>query len=167
MQVNPWFTISLLSFVVIESISVSTWSSYGIAITVITLLFASLFFGFFILFFLSSAIGSSIDDWVKDIERGGGITAPGLYFTWLYENNRREWAVWETIISVISSLFFGSFLLYGVFAYDILLPAYFIGTGFLTVIAICWFEGYWKPKTRKSPIEVPESIKAEWADKRL
>ena len=167
MRVNPWFTVSLLFLIVIESISVLSWSSYGIAITVITLLFASLFFGFFFFFFLSSTIGSSIDDWIKDIERGEGIVAPGLYLTWLYENDRRKWAVWETIISAISSLFFGSLLFYGAFAYDILLPAYFIGVGFLVVLAVCWFEAYWKPRTRKLPTEIPESVKAEWTDKRL
>jgi len=90
-----------------------------------------------------------------------------MFTVWLYENKRREWAAWGTIISVIFTFVIGSLLLYGEFTGESFLSGYIIGLAFLALVAVSWFEGYWKPRTRKSPIKIPERVEAEWADKKL
>lgn len=124
------------------------WDTFGPAVTVCILLFTFLFFGFFLVIALFSAFGASANPWLKDVEHMNGFFFNPVIMAWLFEKHVVEWAAFATGISVIFTLIFGSLLLYLEYSLQKSLIGSLIGLPYLVLLAICWYKGFWEPKSQ-------------------
>lgn len=171
MQVNRWLLASLLLFMLIETVGLIFWNTFAGAVAAFSLLFGFFFFGFFFLAYIGSAFQALVNPWVSRVERMEGPCFNPMYVAWLFENDRREWAAYTTLVDSLFTPLFGIILFYlftgGEVSFENSFIGFLISCTFLAVLALSWYKGFWKPRTRKSPERVPDSIEAKWRDKRL
>jgi len=112
-----------------------------------------------------------VNPWVSDVKRMEGPCFNPMYMTWLFENDRRGWAAYTTLFTALFTPFFGIILFYlftdGKVTFENSFIGFSIGCVFLTVLALCFYKAFWKPRTRESPVHMPDSVEAEWRDRRL
>ena len=162
---NRWLLTLLAVLVAVLAAGLGFRPSYGGAIAVYTFVFVALFFGWFGLMWCGAYFGTSVSDWVADVRRMAWTTPD--YWIWLYENRQREWAAVMTLWSVGIAIFFGAVLCNGTFSFENSVVGFGATLAILTVVALCWYKGFWKPRTRVPTLDIPPSVEAEWRDKRL
>lgn len=171
MQVNYWLLAVSLLFILIETVGFIFWNTFAGAIALFSILFSFIFFGFHLLSYISCVFQANVNPWVSDVDRMEWHCFNPMYLTWLFENNRREWAAYTTLIDALLTPFFGIILFYfitnGKFNFEDSSTGFFVSCGFLAMLALCWYKGFWKPRTREPPMRVPDSVEAEWKDRNL
>lgn len=171
MQVNRWLLTVFLLFMLIETLGYIFWNTFAGAVAGYTLLFSFIFFGFFFVSYSGSVFQALVNPWVSNVERMEGPCFNPMYMAWLFENDRRQWAAYTTVLSVLFTPLFGIilFILFtdGKVTFENSVIGFSIGCVFLGVLALSWYKGFWKPRTRESPVDVPDSVEAEWRDRRL
>lgn len=155
----------LVLFVAVEVVACGFLDSFGGSIVFYSLLFVALFFGTFGVIYILNVLGAATNDWVADVERMEWTTP--VYWAWLYENKRREWSANVTVMAAGFAIFIGAFLCYGLFSSGNSSIGFLVASVLLMVVALCWYKGFWKPRTEAPRLEVPPSVEAEWRDKRL
>lgn len=171
MQVNRWLLTVFLLFMLIETLGYIFRNTFAGAIAGYTLLFSFIFFGVFFASYAGGAFQASVNPWVSKVKRMERALFNPIYMAWLFENDMRLWAAYTTVTSVLFTPLFGILLFhiftYGKVAFENSVIGFFTGCVFLGVLALSWYKGFWKPRTRKSPVNVPDSVEAEWRDRRL
>jgi hypothetical protein len=155
----------LVLLVAVEVVACGYLDSFGGSIIFYSLLFVSLFFGTFGVIYVLNAFGALTNDWLADVERMEWTTP--VYWSWLYQKRRREWSANVTIIAAGFASFIGAFLCYGLFSSENSSIGFFVAFILLMVEALCWYKGFWKPRTESPRLQIPPSVEAEWSDKRL
>lgn len=88
-----------------------------------------------------------------------------MYSIWLFENDRRRWALEATIATALLTILFGTLFLYlmtrGVASFEGSLAGFLVGSVFLALVALSWYEGFWKPRTREAKFEADEEFTEE------
>lgn len=174
MQIDRWLLTVLLLFILIETVGFVFRGTFAGASALFSLLFSFIFLGLQIFSYISCAFYAEVNPWVGNVERMEWHPFNPMYMIWLFENNRREWAAYTILINALLTLPLGSSLLlclsfftYGYVTFENSLVGFLIGCGFLYMLALSWYKGFWKPRTREPRVIVPDSVEAEWRDKRL
>ncbi len=108
------------------------------------------FLGLFLIGYISSAFRAEMNPYVNDVEEMDWPFNP-MYFAWLFVKDRRKWCLYSTIITASFGFIFGGI----VFAVAVLKQVVFsdlalgslAGMGFMTIAALCWYNGICKPLT--------------------
>jgi len=123
------------------------------SVTIFSTVFTLCFFGFFFLAYISSAFYSAMNPWVEDVEEMEWPFNP-IFFTWLFETDRRRWALWTTIITLLLTVplgtIFSSILTSPRMVLEASIVGFALGTLFAIFIAVAWYEGFWVPRTPPS-----------------
>ncbi len=164
-MLNRWLLTLLAVLVAAVAVGWAAPDKFGGAIAVYTFVFVGLFFGAFGLLWGASVRDASVNDWVADV--GRMEVSSRHYGTWLYENRRRQWAAEVTLVAVGFAVFIGAFLCSGTFSYENSIVGFVTALVLLMTVALCWYRGFWKPRTETPAPQVPQSVEAEWRDKRL
>lgn len=172
MQVNGWLSTPLLLFILIETVGFLYWGdTFAGAAALLSLLFGTAFFGFFVLSYLASVFQAMVTPWVNEVRRMEGPCFNPMYLAWLFENDRREWAAMITVLDVLFSPLLGIILFAvisgGFFSFESSFTGFCIACFFLGVLSLSFYKGFWKPRTREKPTRIPDYTEAKWRDKRL
>jgi hypothetical protein len=157
MSANRWLFFSLLLFIIIETVGGCFWYYSALLATAIyVLIFTATFFGLFFLFYLSAIFYAEANPWVSKVDEMEWCFNP-MYMPWLFSTNKRKWACYATIISALLSPFFGALIFYifmnGMIDFNSSLIGFSVASGFLILLALSWYEGFWKPRTREIKTE--------------
>lgn len=116
-----------------------------------TLTFTSCFFGFFFLAYIFSAFSAFVNPWVSDVEDMDFNPFNRMYYTWLFENNKKIWARDIIFFSLVFTVAIGVIL--GPFwiaqeriSSDNLLIGLSIAAVFTMYLAFSWYNGFWKTR---------------------
>ena len=172
MQINRWLVAPLLLLAIVETAGfLNPGNTFAGVAAVLSLMFGIAFFGFFFLSYLGSAFQAMVNPWVNEVRRMKGPCFNPMYMAWLFENDRREWAAMTTIFDVFFSLLFGLVLFAwvsdGFFSFENSFIGFCVSCLFLGSLAISFYNGFWKPRTREKPTQIPDHLEAEWRDRRL
>ncbi len=72
-----------------------------------------------------------------------------------------------TIFAAGFAIFLGTILCYGLFSAENSSIGFIAGLALLIVVAICWYKGFWTPRTETLKPRISPRVEAEWRDKRL
>ena len=164
-MLNRWLLTLLAVLVVALAVGWAVPDKVGGAIAVYTFLLVGLFFGTFGLLWGANVLDASVNDWVAGIERIEWSSEH--YWTWLHENRRRQWAAEVTLFALGFAVVIGVFLGSGTFSHEHSVVGFVTALPLLMTVALCWYKGFWKPRTEAQAPQVPRSVEAEWRDKRL
>jgi hypothetical protein len=139
------------------------------AAAIYSLFFTLIFFGLFIFAYMLDSFYADMNPWVRDGEEMHWSFNP-MFTPWLFRNDRRRWALYTTIMCSLLSLFIGAIIFYamtyGRVTFRNALIGFSIGCGLLTFLALSWYRGFWKPRTREKrryvPIEETENRTEEY-----
>ncbi len=162
---NRWLLAVVMLFAGLEVVACGFLNTFGSAIIVYTLLFTVLFFVVFSVLYWLHSLGADIHPWVSDVERMNCFSQ--VYWVWLFENRRREWAADMTMLAVGTTIFFGAVLAYGQFSFTDAFIGFSAAIVLLIVTALYWYRGFWKPRTEERKPRVPAEVEAEWRDRKL
>lgn len=126
------------------------------SIAVYSFSFASCFFGFFLLSYVSTSFYASVNPWVSSVEEMEWPFNP-MYFTWLFETDRRRWALYTTLLDLLFTILIGTLIahfliLYQRTTFNKSLIGFSVGAVFVLYVALSWYRGFWKPRTRESRV---------------
>jgi hypothetical protein len=164
-MLNRWLLTLLAVLVAALAVGLAVPDKFGGAIAVYTFLLVGLFFGTFGLLWGASILDASVNDWVAGIRRMEVFSEH--YWTWLYENRRRQWAAEVTLFALGLAVVIGAFLCSGTLSHELSFVGFVTAVLLLMTVALCWYKGFWKPRTEAPAPRVPQSVEAEWRDKRL
>ena len=140
------------------------------SVALYSLFFAFIFFALFFLMYIGDAFYAEMNPWVSTVDRMEWPFNP-MYWAWLFKFDRRTWALYRTVISSLLTPLIGAvifnLLINGKVTFYNSLIGFSMGCAFLAYLALSWYKGFWKPRTREVHVQVPESIEAEWANKKL
>jgi hypothetical protein len=163
MNLSGWLVVPLLFFIIIEVLGYLFGGAFGV-IALYSLLFTPLFFGQFFLIYVCNFLYAEANSWVSEVERMEWGLNP-MYSIWLFENDRRRWALEATIATALLTILFGTLFLYlmtrGVASFEGSLAGFLVGSVFLALVALSWYEGFWKPRTREAKFEADEEFTEE------
>jgi hypothetical protein len=141
------------------------------AAAIYTPLFIITFFVLFYLAYFGSLMSATANPWVIKVDRMDGPFFNPMYTTWLFVRDRRRWAAFYTVVTVLVTPICGwiifLFLTDGKITVNNHYLGFSIGLAYLALLGFYWYKGYWKPRTREEPPPLPHNVEAEWRDKRL
>jgi len=173
MRVNRWLFSLLVVSILLEALGILFWNTLAGATALFALLFSLVFLGWFGISYLGSSFSATINPWVGDVGDMDGPCFNPMYMTWLFENNRLEWALWTTFVSSLLTPL-GGLIIFWIATYDF--PqwdfgagagGFIIGCAFLAFLAICWVKGFCEIVWPETDISIPDSVVEEWKDKNL
>jgi hypothetical protein len=120
-------------------------------VAVVCLFSLFLFLGLFLLMYASSGFYAAMNPYVNHVESMDWFFNP-MYLTWLFVKNRRKWSLYATIMSTPYAIMLGiAFYALNVSkiidSVDLRLGS-IADIGFITIAALCWYEGVCKPFMR-------------------
>lgn len=173
MHLNRWLSTAFLLFILVETAGFIFRNTFAGPASIFSLLFSLVFFGIFGLSYIGNAFQAAVNPWVSDVEEMEGPCFNPMYMTWLFENDRLDWAAYTTLVGALFAPLIGALLFYATagdyFSFEDAFMGFCVACVFLAVLGLSWFKGfctrYWK--TKREPCEMPASAEAEWRDKEL
>jgi hypothetical protein len=177
MRLNGWLLLAILIFALLELPSMLFWNTFAGVIALFVFLFSLFFFGFFVLFYVSSSFTASVNPWLNDVDEMDGPFFNRMYMPWLLENYPLEWAYWAVLLGILIAIPSGIITFAIVTSggraspwdFTTSVGGFMVGCAFLIFLAICWTKGFceviWKGKGL--PQRRLERIAEEWKDKNL
>jgi len=152
MSINRWLLALLLTLLIIEvfgfaSLRADGYSLQGV-VAILSLPCLVCFFGLFLLDYIYCEFYTVMNPYVQEVEEMEWPFNP-MYFTWLFNKDRRKWALYSTIIVtplaialgiVLSSFFIQERLSAGNLWWGFVTVALF-----MTFAAFCLYKGLFKP----------------------
>ncbi len=172
MKVAFWVLGLASLFVLIEMGGFFFWDTFAGAAALLTLLFMLSFFGLFAFLYVAVTFNALANPWVTDIRSRTGPVTSSLYWAWLFEKDRLQWAK-ETALLVA---FFTPIIAASVFAgLNIDHPSignagngFLVSCAFLAVFTFAcvrvFFKHIWEEQEDE---DVPLSVEQEWENKDL
>ena len=116
-------------------------------------------------------MSATANPWVIKVDRMDGPFYNPMYTTWLFVRDRRRWAAFMSLLTVLVTPIFGLFIFLfltdGKISVNNHYLGFSVGFAFLASLGFYWYKGYWKPRTREEPPPLPYNVEAEWKDRRL